>query len=459
MGFLKNLNKTIKLPEYTLGLKTSAIYEIMVIIATALIFNLVLGDGNRFNDIYPHPFSYLLLIIVVQYGANEGFFCILIMTLTIYLGNMPEQKISQNNYDYWIEVSKQPIMWIMVNLFIGGLSRKKNTLIKFMKENINELKEQSDIIARSYEKLQDRNRMLELKIAGELSSVIKVFDAAKSLATMHKDNYTSSVSDIIKVVLEPEKFSIYLLENNLLKLISYSGVEENHMKKSYSAETPLYKQVVINKKMVNCLKASDAVYLPSPSVAAVPLVDHATGSCVGMLKIDEIEFSRMNLRWLKLLHLVAGWVGSSLYSMDQILHARGNTITSSASQMYTDSFLKRQSEFLTELGKRLHFQLTKVSITVPEMAQLTDQERHLIACGMNKAITEALRSVDQIFETKGEILFFTLLLPGTPEENAHIVIDKIHKKLNSFPRNYNHIQYRFSIEALVTENDYYYFHK
>lgn len=458
MGILKRLNQTVKLPEYILGLKTSAVCETVMIIGLAVLLNITVGDGNRFNDIYPHPFSYLLLLIVVQYGANEGFLCIILMIAAVYAGNMPEQKITQSNYAYWVEIYKQPIGWIAINLFLGGLSRKKNNLIKLMKENVAELTEQSETIAGSYEKLQKRNQNLELKIAGELSSIIKVFDAAKSLATMSRNNYSFSVSKIIEVILEPEKFSFYLLKDNELKLRAYRGWEdETELEKSYSPSSLLYKEVVFSKKKLNCLRQHDKNILPPLCVAAVPLIDYNSGTCVGMLKIDDIEFYKMNLRWMKLLNLVASWIGSSIYAVNEIQHAKENTITRSASQMYTDSFLKRQTQFLTALACRLQFPLTKITITVIHNRTVSDQENHAVAYEVNKAIKETLRAVDQIFETKGDVLSFSILLPGTPEENAHIVISKIRGKMKN--RKHDIIKYEFTIESLVTENDYYDFNK
>ena len=55
-----------------LGLRVSALVETLLFLAVALLVDSLLGAGDRFSEISPHPFWIIVLLVSTYYGTNEG---------------------------------------------------------------------------------------------------------------------------------------------------------------------------------------------------------------------------------------------------------------------------------------------------------------------------------------------------------------------------------------------------
>jgi hypothetical protein len=117
-------------------------------------------------------------------------------------------------------------------------------------------------------------------------------------------------------------------------------------------------------------------------------------------------------------------------------------------QVYTFSFLERQTDFLRALGRRIKFPVSKIVIKLINASDLTTPDRIKATVTMSDAIHDTLRNVDQIFDDKAKGEEFALLLPGTNTTNSQIVVTKIKTALGNSEDVVKKARYSFTIQPI-----------
>ena len=286
-------------------------------------------------------------------------------------------------------------------------------------------------------------------MAGEVDSAIKIYEAAQTLESLEPTKRIEGINDIISSIMNPDKFSIYILEQNGLQQLSTTGWtgEEGYLT-FYNAESPLFKSVVGMSNILSLINEEDEFILDGEGVIAGPLIDKESGEVQGMIKFEEFGFTQMTLRNLHMFRILCEWIGMSIRTMNKIEESDADSLMDRNHMLYSYNFLKCQTDFLVFLAVRMNFHLTKLNIKLTNSAQLSNDERTVTVLAMGDAIRSALRQVDQIFdgENKGEE--FAVLLPGTGDDNTNIVITKIKTALKKNNVEIKKAKFSYTIQTL-----------
>src|ERR1700729_793544 len=92
-----------------LGLRLSALVEILLALGIMLFIDIAAFDRTRFWGVNPHPFWLIVLFIACKYGTKEAIISALVCTLALLIGNMPEHTMGQDSYSYLFYVLKLPL--------------------------------------------------------------------------------------------------------------------------------------------------------------------------------------------------------------------------------------------------------------------------------------------------------------------------------------------------------------
>jgi len=430
-------------------LRLSAFIETFIFLAAVIALSNIFGDGTRFYAYSPHPFWAILLLIVVQYGTNEALMCTALMTLALYTFNMPPQNISQSLHEYWLSITWRPILWMVTSIIIGGLRTRKGNLEIEQRNRISELEKHNGTITDSYDKLQLINEALEHRLAGEVGSALQIYEAAKSLESAEASNRIERINDIVQSIINPDKFSFYTLTDGGLKQLSNSGwTQDEGFKTKFSSRSELFQSIVTHKNVLSVINESDEKILDNEGVLAGPLIDLSTGEVQGMLKVEEIGFKNLSLRSIHMFHILCEWIGMAISNMNKIQTAASDSMIDRKHMLYSYNFLKCQSEFLTSLAVRMNFNLTKLHVKLTNTKSLTDDQRSKAILSMGDAIRSSLRQVDQFFDEENKGEEFAVLLPGTCNDNAEIVIGKIKEALKEHNTGIKKAKYSFTVQTL-----------
>lgn len=299
----------------TFGIRHSALIEIICFFIILLFIAWLFGVKYNFFNISPHPFWIVVVLISSQYGTIEGLLAALAATAVFLFGPLPPPTILQDKFEHFFFIFKLPILWFIAAVILGELRMKHLREMNKLKKIADEAAERERIVADSYNSLKKMKERLEMRVASEMQTSLMVITAFKQLDEQRKESILQGACNLIKALVAPDKFSIYLLEDSKLKRITSWGWQSNEQYAEYfSAESPLFQEVIIRKRTV-AITTSDLSVLGSEGLLAAPILFLSEGKnphVIGMIKVEQIPFLRIRTATIEALSEIGEWIGKPM---------------------------------------------------------------------------------------------------------------------------------------------------
>jgi hypothetical protein len=301
-----------KLPSTFFGIRVSAIVEIICFFIICLIISVVASGYIDFFKVCPHPFWIVVILISAQYGTYEGLLAAFVATVVYLLGPLPARDLLQEKALYFYDIAKTPLAWFVSALILGELRMRHIRERDRLREAAVRAEEKQRRVAESYQALKKIKERLEVHVASELPTALMLIDSFKELEGKDLAEIIEGATGLIKALIDPEKFSVYLLEWNRLNLRSSMGWDQNdHFAKEFALDTPLYESIVNRHHTLVISSPKDVEILQSEGVLAAPIVDTNSKKVYGMIKVELMPFIRLKMPAVECIRVVGEWVGIS----------------------------------------------------------------------------------------------------------------------------------------------------
>lgn len=432
------------------GVRLAAMIEILLFLVIALVADTFFFDGTRYFTACPHPFWIIVLLVTVQYGTAEGVLCTIASTAAMLIGNMPEQAVGQDSYQYAMMVSKTPIMWFVASVILGELQQRHIRARTRLSYELEQAQERENTIAQSYQWVKELKEKLELRIAGQLRSGISTYKAARAMETLDPGEVINGLDTLTKAVMNAEKFSIYTMGARGFEVALMHGWnEKDNYPRQFDKTSPLYQGVVSEKRPICAANDQHEAMLAGQGVLAGALINTETGDIAGMLKIEKLGFSDLNLSTIETFHALCEWAGMALVNARHYQTAKSESVIDPEKNLMTSGYFQRYVDHIQAVAKRTGFNVTMVSVRVSNAAVLDDEARLRVCRLLADAIRHAMRTIDLAFDHQANGEDFALVLPGTDRAGAEIVIEKLRKELGTRIRAQGiGADFTYSIQAL-----------
>ena len=295
--------------SYFLGIRVSAWVEIFCFFFISFLLAFIIGIDYNYFSVSPHPFWIVVILISAQYGTLAGLLAALTATIVYLSGTLPKQNILQEWNEYFYLLAKTPLLWFVTALILGELRMKHIRERDRLRILAYETEEREKRLAESYDALKRIKERLEMRIASEMPTTLMIVEAFKNLESAKKNDTYKKASELIKVFLAPEKFSIFILDSNGLKCVETAGWEvSDHYTKNFASTSHLYQEIVEKKRAIS-LTTSDITILGKEGILAIPIQASPTSQVIGMIKIEQIPFQRINVAMIESLRHVGNSIG------------------------------------------------------------------------------------------------------------------------------------------------------
>lgn len=410
------------------GVRIVVYVELFAFFLVLETIDFVFFEGKRFWGVSPHPFWLPILVMTMQYGTNVGLLTATISAVILLLGNLPAQAMSQDLYAYIANIIVQPVLWFIIALILGELRMRHIRERDRLEYDLKDLEEKIYTITDAYHRLHEVKLSLEHRIATHMRSVIYLYESAKAVESMDESEVYQNVGSLIKNIISPEKFSLYLQDAKnpeLMTLVSQEGWQEtDKFKTSFGPNDDLYQSIILRQNVLCIANPQDHKILGNEGVLAGPLFDKEAGRVVGILKIEQIPFLELTVTNVENFKILCDWLSVSISKIHRIQTIQNDSYLNTTRNLLSQGFLSYLVKFLSTLGKRVGFSMTMVAIT-PNQTNLTSQQLSSLTEAINKAVEKVLRSIDLAFDCHKKDRSFVVLLPATPIENANIVVNKL----------------------------------
>lgn len=436
-----------------IGIRLSAIVETALFLGLAVLLDHLYFSGNRFWALEPHPFWMLVALVSVQYGTNEGVFAAAVSSIVLLSGKLPVQSIDTDFYEHVLHLGARPLLWLVSAVVLGELRNRHARREIDLEQQIEESKKREHGIALAYQELKSAHEKLEINVASELRTVVSIYRAAKTLQNLSVNEVMAGAVNLVSVVLGPEKFSLYTVDGGALALKLKRGwTDDDGYETMIWPDNPMFQTVVVGQRYVSAADAVDERVLGRQGVLAGPLFQGEGGEVVGMLKIERLRFSDLNLTTVENFKVVCELLSTALGNARRYDAAAQQSILSTDSMLLSDTFYARQAAFLAALGKRIGFPVSIMRLSIENPEDLNEEQRQSLPGLVRDASVQVLRTTDLAFEFKSGNWQYVVVLPNTPMAQTQIVMDKfriaILKKLAS-----NVARIKIECEPLVEQKE------
>lgn len=414
-----------------IGIRRAALIELGLFFLIMMGIDILFLDGSRYAAINPHPFWIAVLLLSSQYGTAEGLLAAVVSSLCLWVGNLPDQTIDQDRYEYLFHIARNPLMWLAAAVIMGELRNKHIRERTNLVDSLEKSRVRETDIADSYNKLRGLKEGLELRIAGQFKSTVAAYRAAKSMERLHAVDVMHGVEQLVRAVMNPSKFSIFMLRNDKLELTVNSGWKEDEsLYMTFESSSDIY-QNIVGRQTVLCVSNNDHErVLAGQGLLAGPLLNPETNEVVGMLKIEDMNFLDLNLSGVETFGALCQWIGMAFGNAQQFEKAKSNSVINPEHNLYSFNYFRRHTDYITSLAKRIGFDVTMLMVKNTNAATFSNDIRRHLATMLGDAVKGTLRGVDLAFDyqTGGEE--YAIVLPSTSMEGARVVMEKIQSSVN-----------------------------
>lgn len=432
-----------------LGIRVSALVEMLIGLVVLTLIDAFALSGDRFWDVNPHPFWIVVLIIAAQYGTAEGIVAAIAATLFYLVGNIPAQSEGMSHYDWLFSISINPILWLVGGWILGELRQRHIRERNLLAREVEESHQREELISTSYNFVKHRKESLEVQVSGQLLSSIDAYRAAKAVETLDPKSVMQGVERLVKSVLGPQKFSLAILHDNKLSTtIIHGWAPSDKFAQEIDSYSPLFQAVVGQRELLVVANEQHEISLDNQGIMAGPILDPSTDRVIGMLKIEQLDFTSLSLNTVETFRALTDWVGTALVNARNYQSVKAEAIINPERNLLSYNYFKRQSDYMRTLAKRVGFDLSMVVIKLNDAKNLSDAERVTVARQIAESVKTVLRSVDLAFDYQTDGEEYSILLPATAQAGASIVRDKIAKDMDKHLRGKNGVSFNYIVSAL-----------
>ena len=292
-------------------LRAVALFEICIFLGAASLLDLTLFDGDRFRHVEPHPFWAVVILISVHYGSRLGVLAAIASSAFFLIGNIPARLLEQDLHEWVILTFKLPLLWFVSAVFIGEVSARRIRAHQLLSEELRQSKGRESALIISLKGVNAIKERLEVRIAGQWSTVRKTLTSAKEIEHMEPERALQQSLALVENMLQPEKFSVYLIEgNSLVFAFSQGWGKEEELFQQFTSEMALFSAVVGERRTVCISRPKDELILGKQGVLAGPLINPDTDELIGMLKIEKTSFSQLSIGALINFEFLCEWIAS-----------------------------------------------------------------------------------------------------------------------------------------------------
>ncbi len=396
--------------------------ELALMFGVAVAVDMVLGDGTRFRSVQPHPFWIPVLLFAVQYGTAHALLASGVGALVLLVDNVPPQGLAVDLHTHLLQVTLNPILWLVASLVLGGIRDRARSRTAALDADLRATADRERTLTDAYGRLRATKEELEIRVAGQMRTVLTIYRAARSIERLNFGEVLIGISDLVREVTAPRKFSLFLLNQGVLEAVVNEGwTPEDRYARTFDDGSPLFRSVVGGQQVLCAVRADDQRLLSAEGLLAGPLVSADTGEVVGMLKIESLDFIHLNAAAIENMRMLCEWIGTAFAKAQLFEAAQEDRMAAPESNLLSGGLFDRDSAVLTAIARRMKFALSMLAVSV-EVTPGTDVD---VARVMGEASHEVLRNTDSVFDQRRTGNDFAVLLPGATAATATIVADRI----------------------------------
>ena len=298
-------------PSRILGLRPVALIEIALFLALALATDRWLFQGDRFQSVAPHPFWILVLLVSAQYGTREGLLAAALSSVALLAFHLPDPAAGPDPYAGLLALVRRPVSWMVVAFVLGELRQRQIRRETDLALSLETALRREAELRSACESLDRARRELETFVAGQPATLLSVCRAAPLLESTDPARTVPGAIGLVRAVLNPARFSLFLRREGGLHLAAQHGwAEGDSWRRAFPDFHPLARAILEEGRCLSAARPEDDAALAGEGILAAPLRDPG-GAILGMLKIEDPDLARGGGHTAAIVESLGRWIGAA----------------------------------------------------------------------------------------------------------------------------------------------------
>ncbi len=433
------------------------IFETLIGMAILLAIDIAfLKNSSVYQNIHPHPYWIVILLIACRYGTVQG---ALAGGLTAIVYIAISAKTGEINFSHDVfprGVFKYPFLFILVGGILGEIrSIYKKKYLKLEKKH-NELQGDLQNLELLHWALTDSKKELEKRIAYQSGTMLNLLERLNTMETLELDRLYPQCLELLEEHLNVTCSSIYLIKNNSLKLFTRRGkIEQSKLPAEIELTHGMMGEVVTNKKAItiNQTNFDDqmAKFQKLDLMMCAP-IKRKDGAVLGVINVERIPFFDFTTNSVQIFETFCHWISNIVDKAVQFNHLKDRNIADEITGAYNHLYFQKRLSYEVARAKRFNTSLTLVLLQVSKFIEMDDGERKNVRVVLNGIFKNVLRQTDIIAKYNSDDTF-AIILPCQASVNvekmmARLMVKIIERQFNPFQGSDEVLKVKYAMSSL-----------
>lgn len=392
-----------------------------------------------FIDINPHPYLIVVVLMGARYGYGAGLGSGIISTL-LYLS----YTVGEVGPKFLV-----PIEFLAAGVVLGLIGDYHRERYMVVRRQITEARDRLQEIEVENTALLDSYNELKKRIVGQEETVITLYDSAKSLESLEVEDLYPAILELLVRYLNIEQCSLYLVEGDKFRLKTYRGWPESEKPREvYSLDTPMMGEAFKKKGVVTIrdfiLKSQGEMSSQGEIIMSAPLI-FSNNEVIGVTNVEKMPFFQFNPSTVRLFAMMANWASMALENASRFQITKDKNIEDEITGAYNYKYFQKRMEEEFKRAQRYSLALSVILMKIQDYENISDKIKLLKYIA--HVLHRNLRDVDIVARYRSEDTF-ALILPVTPDKNAHIIVQRMEEMVKrSYGPDFEGIPFKFKFGA------------
>jgi len=409
------------------------IFETLIGMAILLAIDIAfLKNTSVYQNIHPHPYWIVILLIACRYGTVQGAVAGGLAAMAYIALSAKTGEINFSHDVFPRGVFKYPFLFILVGGVLGEIRSiyKK----KFMK-----LEKKHDKLHDDFQKLEllhwaltDSKKELEKRIAYQSGTMLNLLERLNTMEMLELDQLYPQCLGLLEEHLNVTCSSIYLIENNRLKLFTRHGkTERSKLPAEVELTHGMMGEVVTNKKAITINQSNfddQMTIFQKLDLMMCGPIKRKDGAILGVINVELIPFFDFTANSVQIFETFCHWISNVVDKALQFNHLKDRNIADEITGAYNHLYFQKRLSYEVARAKRFNTGLTLVLLQVWKFNEMAESERKNVLVILNSIFKNVLRQTDIIAKYNSDDTF-AIILPCQVSVNVEKIMARLMAKI------------------------------
>jgi diguanylate cyclase (GGDEF)-like protein len=414
-----------------------AYVEMVAGIGILVALNLLLfRDDLGFTNADPHPYWLVILPIAARYGALPGYAVGALAAVVYFALVVPRVGGLLSPADVLsTQVLLDPVLFLIVGASLGELREAHKRSHKRLAAKYDEVEAGLQDLAQRYLAALELSRELGRRIVGQTSSVMTLYQAAKSLEDLDIQGLSPSVLELTATFIDAEACSLYVRRDGRF-VLEAARPESVDSGRPVELDTGrgLPAIVVTERRTATvrdtAVEASPARVRSERLLMATPLLSEG-GEVMGILVVEKMPFLRFTPASVKLFTLLGDWASRAFQRALRFEHTQDRNIEDELTGAYNYSYVTKRLEEEISRAHQYGLPLSVVALRVDDYEEILPVRLPGVLRTISLVFRHSIRPIDILGRYATEDVFL-IILPHVGPEEGQSLADRIAREVEAF---------------------------